>query len=126
MNKGEIEQIGSPEAVYANPASEFVYHFLGDANRLQLDEERSVLFRPHEISLSREAAAEHLAGEVRDICPLGALTRITLKVAVHAYSIKEEVGIDHASLVGVQRGTTLFLMPVVSTGQSGLPWSGCV
>ena len=32
---------------------------------VQLDEQRSVLFRPHEVSLSREAVAEHLAGEVR-------------------------------------------------------------
>ncbi len=36
MNKGVIEQIGTPAEVYANPDSEFVYHFLGDANRLQL------------------------------------------------------------------------------------------
>jgi sulfate transport system ATP-binding protein len=26
MNKGVIEQIGTPAEVYANPASEFVYH----------------------------------------------------------------------------------------------------
>ncbi|MDT9091654.1 TOBE-like domain-containing protein, partial [Escherichia coli] len=81
-----------------NPASEFVYHFLGDANRLQLDEQRSVLFRPHEVSLSCEALAEHLAGEVRDIRPLGALTRVTLKVAGQAEPIEAEVGNDHASL----------------------------
>src|SRR5690606_26729782 len=74
MNKGVIEQIGTPAEVYRNPASEFVYHFLGDANRLQLDDERSVLFRPHEVSLSRVASAEHLPGEVRDIRPLGAIT----------------------------------------------------
>lgn len=30
MNKGVIEQIGSPAEVYNHPASEFVYHFLGD------------------------------------------------------------------------------------------------
>jgi len=111
MNKGVIEQIGTPAEVYANPASEFVYHFLGDANRLQLDEQRSVLFRPHEVSLSREAVAEHLAGEVRDIRPLGALTRVTLNVAGQAEPIEAEVGNDHASLVGVQRGSTLYFQP---------------
>lgn len=31
MNKGVIEQIGSPDEVYNHPASEFVYHFLGTA-----------------------------------------------------------------------------------------------
>lgn len=111
MNKGVIEQIGTPAEVYANPASEFVYDFLGDANRLQLDDQRSVLFRPHEVALSREAVAEHLAGEVRDIRPLGALTRVTLKVAGQAEPIEAEVGNDHASLVGVQRGATLYFQP---------------
>ncbi len=38
----------------ARPAT-FVYHFLGDANRLHLGEEGHILFRPHEVSLSREA-----------------------------------------------------------------------
>ena len=32
MNQGRIEQIGSPEEVYAKPASPFVYNFLGDVN----------------------------------------------------------------------------------------------
>ena len=119
MNKGVIEQIGTPAEVYANPASEFVYHFLGDANRLQLDEQRSVLFRPHEVSLSREALAEHLAGEVRDIRPLGALTRVTLNVAGQAEPIEAEVGNDHASLVGVQRGSTLYFQPKGQAPRAG-------
>src|SRR5690606_6394468 len=59
MNKGVIEQIGSPAEVYENPASPFVYHFLGDANRLNLGGEKQILFRPHEISLSRIATEEH-------------------------------------------------------------------
>jgi sulfate transport system ATP-binding protein len=33
LNKGRIEQIGRPEEVYANPASAFVYEFLGNTNR---------------------------------------------------------------------------------------------
>ena len=32
MNKGQIEQIGSPQDVWDNPASPFVYGFLGDVN----------------------------------------------------------------------------------------------
>ncbi|WP_312225517.1 sulfate/molybdate ABC transporter ATP-binding protein, partial [Stutzerimonas nitrititolerans] len=111
MNKGVIEQIGTPAEVYRNPASEFVYHFLGDANRLQLDDERSVLFRPHEVSLSRVASAEHLPGEVRDIRPLGAIARVTLKVASQAEPIEVEVANDHSSLLGAARGETLYFQP---------------
>ena len=32
MNHGKIEQIGSPDEVYSNPASPFVYQFLGNVN----------------------------------------------------------------------------------------------
>src|SRR3954454_9715457 len=32
MNAGKIEQIGTPEEVYENPASPFVYQFLGNVN----------------------------------------------------------------------------------------------
>jgi sulfate transport system ATP-binding protein len=32
MNRGKIEQVGSPDEVYARPASAFVLDFLGDVN----------------------------------------------------------------------------------------------
>src|SRR5256886_4783811 len=32
MNHGKIEQIGTPEQVYDNPANPFVYNFLGNVN----------------------------------------------------------------------------------------------
>src|SRR6266478_5330435 len=32
MNQGKIEQIGTPEDVYENPANAFVYQFLGNVN----------------------------------------------------------------------------------------------
>jgi sulfate transport system ATP-binding protein len=111
MNKGVIEQIGSPGEVYEKPASDFVYHFLGDSNRLHLGDERHLLFRPHEVSLSRGEEAEHRAAQVRDIRPLGAITRVTLKVEGQDELIEAEVVKDHDSLVGLVRGETLFFKP---------------
>ena len=32
MNHGKIEQVGTPEDVYDNPANPFVYSFLGNVN----------------------------------------------------------------------------------------------
>src|SRR6185437_8756472 len=32
MHQGNVEQVGTPEEVYENPANPFVYHFLGDVN----------------------------------------------------------------------------------------------
>jgi len=113
MNKGVIEQIGSPGDVYENPASDFVYHFLGDSNRLHLGEDHHVLFRPHEVSLSRHELEDHHAAEVRDIRPLGATTRVTLKVEGQSELIEAEVVKDHDSLIGLAKGETLFFKPKV-------------
>ncbi|TLX58521.1 sulfate ABC transporter ATP-binding protein [Stutzerimonas nosocomialis] len=108
MNKGVIEQIGSPAEVYSKPANDFVYHFLGDANQLQIGD-RQVLFRPHEIALSRQAEADYRAAQVHAIRPLGAVTRITLKV--DDQDIEAQVAQDHASLIGLTRGETLYFRP---------------
>lgn len=35
MNKGRVEQDGSPESVYDNPANPFVYDFLGNVNKFK-------------------------------------------------------------------------------------------
>ncbi|QNH06997.1 sulfate ABC transporter ATP-binding protein [Pseudomonas sp. B11D7D] len=111
MNKGVIEQIGTPAEVYEHPASDFVYHFLGDANRLYVGNDHHVLFRPHEVDLSSEPTPEHKAGEVRDIRLLGAITRITLKVEGQDELIEAEVAKDHVSLNNLARGTTLYFKP---------------
>ncbi|MFI8737925.1 sulfate/molybdate ABC transporter ATP-binding protein [Ectopseudomonas toyotomiensis] len=111
MNKGVIEQIGTPAEVYEYPASDFVYHFLGDANRLYVGNDHHVLFRPHEVDLSSEPSPEHKAGEVRDIRLLGAITRITLKVEGQDELIEAEVAKDHVSLENLARGTTLYFKP---------------
>lgn len=111
MNKGVIEQIGAPGEVYEQPASEFVYHFLGDSNRLHLGDDQHILFRPHEVSLSRSELDDHRLAEVRDIRPLGAITRITLKIKDQDELIEAEVVKDHDSLAGLVRGESLFFKP---------------
>ncbi|MDY0206635.1 MAG: sulfate ABC transporter ATP-binding protein [Pseudomonas sp.] len=113
MNKGVIEQIGTPAEVYENPASEFVYHFLGDSNHLKVADQ-DIQFRPHEVLLSQIAQADHQAGVVRDIRPLGAITRVTLKVAGQDEAIEAEVPRDDINLLGLQRGATLFFKPKAS------------
>lgn len=110
MNKGVIEQIGTPAEVYENPANEFVYHFLGDSNQLQLNDQQ-IQFRPHEVELFRTAAPELQIGVVRDIRPLGAITRVTLKVEGQQLPIEAEVVRDNVNLVGLQRGEQLYFRP---------------
>ncbi len=37
LNRGHVEQVGSPQDVYDHPQTSFVYEFLGAANRLRGD-----------------------------------------------------------------------------------------
>lgn len=112
MNKGVIEQIGTPAEVYNNPASEFVYHFLGDSNRLKVAQtEETILFRPHEVSLSVQAQDGYQAVTVRDIRPLGALTRLSLKLGEQSELIEAEVAKDDVSLQGLEKGDVIQFKP---------------
>ncbi|MCL2891452.1 sulfate/molybdate ABC transporter ATP-binding protein [Brenneria tiliae] len=112
MNKGVIEQIGSPDEVYNHPASEFVYHFLGDSNLLKIEQtDETILFRPHEVALSLEAQDGYQPVIVRDIRPLGALTRLSLKIGNQQELIEAEVAKDDLSLHGLRKGDVIQFKP---------------
>jgi spermidine/putrescine transport system ATP-binding protein len=65
INRGRIEQVGSPQDVYRRPASKFVAEFLGDVNWMQ-----GVGVRPEAIRVSREppANATHSATAIVQSC----------------------------------------------------------
>ncbi|ACT05919.1 sulfate ABC transporter, ATPase subunit [Dickeya chrysanthemi Ech1591] len=112
MNKGVIEQIGTPDDVYNRPATEFVYNFLGDSNRLKLaGHEQMIQFRPHEVALSKHKQADFQPVVVKDIRPLGALTRLVLKVDGNNELIEAEVAHDDAVLADLNRGDVVQFKP---------------
>lgn len=102
MNKGHIEQVGTPDEVYQRPETPFVYHFLGDTNRFpaQLDhgqvlieqlrkpapdfddaiEQPAVAFaRPHDIEILADAIqGDTLPAQVDQVHPLGPIVRVEL------------------------------------------------
>jgi sulfate transport system ATP-binding protein len=59
MNQGRIEQVGTPEQVYHEPATRFVYEFLGDVNifheRSEDPRQGGVYVRPNSVDLARAA-----------------------------------------------------------------------
>ncbi|ATZ95471.1 sulfate/molybdate ABC transporter ATP-binding protein [Dickeya fangzhongdai] len=112
MNKGVIEQIGTPDEVYNRPATEFVYNFLGDSNRLKLaGHDQTIQFRPHEVALSKQTQADFQPVVVKDIRPLGALTRLVLKVDGNNELIEAEVAHDDEVLAGLHRGDVVQFKP---------------
>jgi sulfate transport system ATP-binding protein len=66
MNHGAIEQMGTPEQVYHQPATRFVYEFMGDVNifheRLGPAERTSIYVRPHLLEIHRGPAS---TGDIR-------------------------------------------------------------
>ena len=117
MNRGRIEQVGIPSQVYNDPASPFVYDFLGNVNRFDCVIEAGVariaglertfpavgmtagpavaFFRPHDIELTRlealakeEAVAEGASrAQVRHIYAIGPSARIELDCAGHTVEV---------------------------------------
>ena len=63
MSQGRIEQIGAPDAVYMNPETPFVSHFVGETNRLPASG-GEIHFRPHEITVTPDGSEAVLVDNV--------------------------------------------------------------
>ncbi|MDX1949920.1 MAG: sulfate ABC transporter ATP-binding protein [Rickettsiales bacterium] len=68
MNKGRIEQVGSPEEVYNNPANSFVYDFLGNYNEFTgwKDDEGNIHFLDSEVKKSTIVIEESTTKNIID------------------------------------------------------------
>jgi len=101
MNKGRIEQIGSPREIYNEPATSFACGFIGTVNefrgrveggyvrvgddllahgRSDLSEGSPVVAfaRPHETEIVTDGSGEGVAAKVNRILTSGAVTRVEL------------------------------------------------
>ena len=61
MNSGRVEQVGSPQQVWDNPANPFVYGFLGDVNLFKgrsADGETHTYIRPHDLDVRRYSSGD--------------------------------------------------------------------
>ena len=89
MNQGRIEQFGTPNEVYHNPATSFVYNFLGNVNLFRGRVENgtayihdsatgSIVFvRPHLLEVSRQPTGPaHFRAITRHIHAAGPLVKV--------------------------------------------------
>ena len=76
FNNGKIEQLGIPREIYENPISAFVSEFVGQTNRIVIDESR-INIRPEQVSVSKmnSSGNRSLPGTLRDVIFVGASTR---------------------------------------------------
>jgi sulfate/thiosulfate transport system ATP-binding protein len=73
MNKGRIEQAGTPEELYESPRNEFVMSFIGPVNRIG-----DSFLRPHDIQILAEADGDGIEALVRRVVHLGFEVRVEL------------------------------------------------
>lgn len=63
MNKGNIEQIGSPQKIYNQPKNEFIANFIGRINKINKNNSRFYI-RPEYVKISTSLAAKEFKGEI--------------------------------------------------------------
>jgi len=131
VNKGRIEQIGAPQAVYDHPATPFVCRFIGAANcfsgrvadgtasfagitwpspehQASAGSEVTVFVRPHDIALHTSAVAGAFPATVKRVHAIGPTARVEL-VAPGIASCEVHVPTDGTS--GVPPGTAVWAKP---------------
>jgi sulfate transport system ATP-binding protein len=73
MNKGRIEQAGTPRELYESPRNEFVMSFIGPVNRLG-----DTFLRPHDIQILADADSSTSEALVQRVVHLGFEVRVEL------------------------------------------------
>lgn len=115
MNRGRVEQIGSPAQVYDNPASPFVMSFVGPVNVLsstpvfpaaqRLSHSESLFLRPHDTVISTTAEADTALAIVQRVIYLGweVQVELTLEDGQRVMSYISRDRFDQLKLVQGQR-----------------------
>ena len=135
MNKGKVEQIGSPQEVYEHPASPFVYGFLGNVNLFHGRVHEGVLdaggvalaasghdtardawgtgfVRPHDIEIERyRADAEGIVARLRRAHAIGPLAQLELERADNAQPIEAVMSTERYAQLALAEGEILLVRP---------------
>ncbi|MBC7782964.1 MAG: sulfate ABC transporter ATP-binding protein [Burkholderiales bacterium] len=112
MNKGKIEQLGTPEEVYENPASAFVLRFLGNVNLFHGREKTYV--RPQDVLISAnlvegDVDGENVPAEIEHIGFGGSVVNILLKRLDHPSTLEATLSREQHKELGLQRGQRVYL-----------------
>jgi sulfate transport system ATP-binding protein len=132
MNKGRVEQLGSPDEVYNHPASPFVYGFLGNVNVFHGRVHEGVLasdgvefdvaghgsgkgtayIRPHDLEVERyQQGAEGIVVKLRRAHAIGPLAQLDLERADNGQIIEATISNERYLQLNLQDGETLLVRP---------------
>ena len=105
MNRGRLEQVGTPRVLYDDPANEFVMRFVGDAHEVA-----GVLVRPHDLELLTSSSNGAVEAMIVRVTMLGR----DAKVELHDTNGAEIVAVltrDRFEELGLWRGQTVWVQP---------------
>jgi sulfate transport system ATP-binding protein len=142
LNKGRVEQEGTPIAVFEHPANEFVMDFLGNVNKLPVRVEggRALLgetgsvelpakvfsasengrtdayIRPHELDISRTADGGNcLLGRIVHINPAGSVVKVRLLAEDFGLMINVDITPDRYRTLALKPNETVYVTPKTAT-----------
>jgi sulfate transport system ATP-binding protein len=106
INEGRVEQIGSPDELYDEPANDFVMGFLGEVTQLG-----RVTLRPHDIDVSRTPLlAGATEGTVTRVLRVGFEVRVTVRTTADA-DVTVVMTRTHARSLGIEPEVQVWLTP---------------
>lgn len=111
MNRGRIEQVGTPEEVYENPANPFVCSFLGRVNLFR-GRTAAGYVRPHELDVHLAPEGDTSApADVLRVNAAGPAVRLELRRADTGDVLEAELTRERSLELGVKAGDRLFVTP---------------
>lgn len=110
INQGRIEQVGTPDQLYDEPASDFVLSFLGPVTHLG-----NHLIRPHDIAISRYEHAATASGPITRWTRVGLEIRleVTPDDVLHLEPVQVVVTRAESRALGLHQGDRVWLRPQV-------------
>jgi len=117
INDGRVEQVGTPDQLYDEPANDFVMGFLGEVTTLG-----GVVLRPHDIDISLSPTlAGATSGVVTRVLRVGFEVRGTV-TAEDGTEITVVLTRTHARSLGLEEGVRVWLTP--ASGATTIPAMG--
>ncbi len=117
MNQGQIEQIGSPQQVYDQPATPFVYEFLGDVNKVRKPGRPDLFYvRPHEVRIlfAGDSKAE-LHAKIEHLFAAGPSARLTLRLQDSRDTLDADITRQQLDEMGLSEGDEVGLQLALSS-----------